>query len=151
MKAERRTELVDEEHSTDEKGKSPRLKIPRSVILHLGRLLHMEYRPAELAEELGCGVDAIYKSYLAAGCPHRRDETGHIWIVGTEFADWVSATLKKDRMPLADGEAYCLKCNAPVKMSGKLKVKKVNLYLELVVGECPICGTQVNRARARKG
>ena len=139
-----------EEQTTGEEGELRRLSVPRSVILRLGRLLHMEYRPSELAEELGCSLDAVYKSYLSAGCPHRRDETGHIWIVGTEFSEWVRATLKKDKIPLADGEAYCLKCNAPVKMTGELTVQPVNLYLELVKGECPVCGTRVNRARARK-
>ena len=139
-----------EELATGEEGELRRLSVPKSVILRLGRLLHMEYRPAELAEELGCSLDAVYKSYLSAGCPHRRDETGHIWIVGTEFSEWVRATLKKGKTPLADGEAYCLKCKAPVKMSGELAVQPVNLYLELVKGECPVCGTRVNRARARK-
>ena len=150
MDAERYSRESKEEHTTGEKGEPRRLSVPRSVIVRLGRLLYMEYRPAELAEELGCGVNTVYRSYLAAGCPHRRDETGHIWIVGTEFREWVRATLKKDKTPLADGEAYCLKCNAPVKMTGELAVQAVNLYLELIKGECPVCGTQVNRARARK-
>ena len=124
-------------------------RIPRMVIVRLDRLLHMEYRPAELAEELGCGVDTIYRYYLPAGCPHRRDENDHIWLVGTDFAEWVRATLKKGKVPLADGEAYCLKCNEPVRMAGKLTVEPVNYYLELVKGKCPACGTTVNRARAR--
>lgn len=151
MEAERGCRGPQEEHATDGKRELSRLSVPRSVIVRLGRLLHMEYRPTELAEELGCGVNVVYRSYLGAGCPHRRDKTGHIWIVGTEFRDWMRATLKKDKIPLADGEAYCLKCNAPVKMSGELTVQPVNLYLELVKGECPVCRTQVNRARARKG
>jgi len=151
MDAERGSREPNEEHAMDGKRELSRWSVPRSVIVRLGRLLHMEYRPAELAEELDCSVDAVYKSYLSAGCPHRRDETGHIWIVGTEFREWMRATRKKDKITLADGEAYCLKCNAPVKMSGELAVQPVNLYLELVRGECPVCRTQVNRARARKG
>lgn len=129
---------------------SRRLRVPRSLILRLGRLLYMEYRPSELAEELGCSIDSIYKMYLPAGCPHRRDDTGHVWIVGTQFSEWVRIALQKTKTPMAEGEAYCLKCNSPVKMQGPFQVTQTNRYLELVRGQCPICGTVVNRARARQ-
>jgi hypothetical protein len=150
MQQEQLTTESTERKTTPETRTLRRPRIPRSVIVRLGRLLRMEYRPAELAEELGCGADTIYRHYLPAGCPHRRDERGHIWIVGTDFAEWVRATLKQGKTPMTEGEAYCLKCNRPVNMKGRLEVEPVNYYLELVKGECPACGTTVNRARARK-
>ena len=100
----------------------------------------MEYRPSELADELKCRADTIRRVYIPAGCPHRRDAAGHLWIVGTEFRGWALATLKRGKIPLSDDEVYCLKCNEPVKMTGRLTVKPVNRYLEMVSGECPNCG-----------
>lgn len=67
------------------------MKKPRMTgvqMSHLGVLLWMEYKPSEIAEEIKCNTDTVYKSYIPAGCPHRRDEEGNIWIVGTEFAVW---------------------------------------------------------------
>jgi hypothetical protein len=43
---------------------------------HLPRLLWMYYSPSDLADEIGCNVDTVYKSYIPAGCPHKRDERG---------------------------------------------------------------------------
>jgi len=110
----------------------------------------MRYRPSELAAEIGCHVDTVYRSFIPAGCPHERDERGYIWIVGTQFAAWARATKSKGRTELADGEAYCFKCNKAVKMMDPITVRPTNRYLELVTGTCPECGTTVNRARARR-
>ncbi len=127
------------------------LRMRREQIIRLGRLLNMYYRPSELASEIGCHVDTIYRSYLPAGCPHKRDEHGHIWIIGTEFAEWARIAIKHDRIPLGKGEAYCLKCRKPVSIVGDIKITPTNRYLELVSGKCPECGKTVNRAQARSG
>jgi hypothetical protein len=124
------------------------VRFRRSQIIRLGRLLCMLYRPAEIASEIGCHVDTVYRSYIPAGCPHARDGTGHIWINGRDFAEWARELTSKSRRPLDDGEAFCLKCNAPVEMAGNLRVSKTNRHLELITGVCPVCGTTVNRARA---
>ena len=109
------------------------------------------YRPSELAEVLDCHVDTVYRSFIPAGCPHTRDSHGHIWIVGTEFAQWARDMMaSQKRTPLADGEAYCMKCNKPVQMTGPITVRPTSHHLELVTGTCPDCGTTVNRARARE-
>jgi hypothetical protein len=150
MEREQSAKQPEKRKNTTENRKSPRPRFPRTLVVRLGRLLYMEYRPSELAQELGVGADTVYRHYIPYGCPHRRDETGHIWIVGTEFAEWVGAARKEGKVPLANGEAYCLKCNAPVTMNGPLTAAPVNAYLELVKGVCPVCGTTVNRARARK-
>lgn len=59
-----------------------------AVSAKLTRLLNMQYRPSELADELGIDITVIYKSYIPLGCPHTKDDTGHLWIVGTEFRQW---------------------------------------------------------------
>ena len=121
----------------------------RSQIIRLGRLLEMRYRPSELADEIGCHVDTVYRSYIPAGCPHTRDESGHIWIVGTEFAKWAREMNSQRGTTLDDDEGYCLKCEQPVQISGPTKVRPTNRYLELLSFTCPQCGTTVNRARKR--
>jgi hypothetical protein len=125
------------------------IRLRREQIIRLGHLLEMCYRPSELAAEIGCHTDTVYHSFIPAGCPHERDEHGHIWIVGTQFADWARHMQMQRRTPLADGEAYCLRCRAAVQMIGPLTVTPTNRYLELVTGTCAVCGATVNRARAR--
>jgi len=66
----------------------------------------MRYRPSELADELGCHVDTVYRTFVPAGCPHTRDSSGHIWIVGTEFAAWARSVLSRNGVKLTAGQAY---------------------------------------------
>ena len=75
--------------------------------LKLAGLLPMEYRPTELARQIGCHRSTIYECYVPNGAPHRRDEHGHLWIVGTEFAVWAGAN------PVyCDGVAGCPVCGS---------------------------------------
>ena len=92
----------------------------------------------------------LERMYYSANTPQERDAQGHIWIIGTEFAKWAREAVSSEHTTLADGEAYCLKCNKPVKMKGKITVKPTNRYLELMTGHCPECNSVVNRARARR-
>jgi hypothetical protein len=126
------------------------MHLRRDQMARLGRLLEMRYRPSELASEIGCHPDTVYRSFIPSGCPQERDAQGHIWIIGTEFAKWAREAVSSEHTTLADGEAYCLKCNKPVKMKGKITVKPTNRYLELMTGHCPECNSVVNRARARR-
>jgi hypothetical protein len=125
------------------------MRLRRDHVIRLGRLLNMRYRPAELASEIGCHPDTVYRSYIPAGCPHERDGRGHIWIVGTEFAEWAQNLASQDRVKLAAGEAFCFKCSKAVRMAGPVTIKRTNRYLEMASARCPECGTVVNRARAR--
>lgn len=121
-------------------------------IIKLGRLLNMMYKPSEIAEEIGVAQDTIYRSYLPAGLPHIRDAHGGVWIHGPAFIAWAKETVSKrksQRTGLPDDHAWCMKCNQPVLMKFP-KIKIINRYLELLQAPCPICGTTVNRARARK-
>ncbi len=131
------------------------MKIPylkHRQIVKLARLLDMLYKPAEIAEEIGVTPETIYRSYLPAGLPYTRDEQGNIWIHGPAFVGWAHemiARRKNERVPLADDQAWCLKCRGPVPLINP-KVKKSNRYLELLQSRCPYCSSTVNRARARQ-
>ena len=95
-------------------------KISRAQVIRLSRLLHMEYRPSEIAEILEVHPDTVYRSYLPAGCPHERDSRGHIWILGTAFKTWAKEILaerkKRKSPPMEPDEGWCLSCNKRVKM-----------------------------------
>jgi hypothetical protein len=107
-------------------------KMTRVQIVRTRSLLHMRYMPSELAKEIGCCVDTIYRTYLPAGCPNQRDDTGHIWIIGTEFAAWAREMFVKRResLKMESDEGYCMKCQQPVKMLGPFTVKPTNRYLD---------------------
>jgi endogenous inhibitor of DNA gyrase (YacG/DUF329 family) len=125
--------------------------LKRCHIIRLGRLLDMQYRPSELAEEIGVVTDTIYRGYLPAGMPHTRTPSNEIWIHGLAFAAWARETVAKKkvkRFGLADGQAWCLKCNRAVPLLHPV-IKPTNFYLELLQGKCPHCGRTVNRAQAR--
>ena len=117
------------------------------------RLLHMRYRPGELAEELGCSVRMIYRRYIPAGCPCERDQAGHLWIIGDKFRDWMLAVQREavaeGRAKLAEGQAYCMICERAVEMEGPFEIRPVNPYMELVTGRCAECGAVVCRGRKR--
>ena len=123
-------------------------QMSREQLIRTGHLLHMRYKPSELAKEIGCSVDTIYRSYIHAGCPHERDSRGHLWIVGTEFRDWARATFLRESTKMADGQAYCLKCRRPVTIVSP-RERSVNRYLAMITGKCSLCGTVVNRARRK--
>ena len=115
----------------------------------LGRLLHMEYTPGELAAELKISVRRFWRDFVPAGCPHRREEKDRIWIVGTAFRDWYGEFQEERRRPMGPDEAWCLRCKEAVAMVGPFEVKR-HLYVEIVQGRCAVCGCKVNRARRRE-
>ncbi len=124
-------------------------KISRGLMKKTHILLRMEYSPRELAEILGVTRKTIYVSYLPAGLPYRRDESGYLWIVGTDFTTWaenVSETSsRRPKEPLKPDEAYCVSCCKRVTMlNPKPGVEPRNKVVNLM-GQCPICGNQINR------
>ncbi len=124
------------------------VKIPRTLIIRLPRLMEMQYTVPEIARELACSPNTVH-TLLAHGCPHQRDESSRVWIVGTDLAQWAAATLQRNRQPLEPGQAWCCRCNQAVTMLGPLWVHPSTAHLELVSGTCAMCGTTVNRGRAR--
>lgn len=113
----------------------------------------MKYRPTEIGDIIGVTGHTIRRSYLKNGCPYERDENGRIWIIGTAFRAWAEEIMagrkKKKNMPMAENEAWCFKCNKRVIIQNP-RVKPSSYHLELVQGLCGVCGTKVNRARAKK-
>ena len=107
-------------------------------------LLRMEYTLRELATELQASPDQLKRACEFAACPHRVDNRGRLWIVGTEFHQWYETHAAQRKHPLADNEAYCLRCRQAV----PLTVTEVNPRphgLELRKGICPQCGANINR------
>lgn len=124
-------------------------RLSREQKLRLRALMDMEYTPQQLADAIGCCCDTIYRRFIPAGCPHRRDSKNHILINGVALARWYQEN-RPPTVHLATGEAWCCRCNAPVTMQPPFSVKPTNRYLELVSGTCPTYGATVNRARARR-
>jgi hypothetical protein len=129
-----------------------RIKFTRSQMQRARRLLYMEYKPSEIAEEIGCDVQSIYKVYIPAGCPHERRGV-HLWIVEDQFRDWMLALQREaaagGQAKLGEGQGYCVVCERAVDMQEPFTVKPVAAGLELVQGYCPECGSVVSRGRAR--
>jgi len=121
-------------------------------LAHLGCLLWMKYKPSELADEIGCAADTIYKSYIPAGCPHGRDVEGNIWIVGTEFSVWArqvfggkSKSVRTTNM--GRDQAWCMKCRRPVDILG-IEIGDRD-KVEMITGQCKECGSKVHRLRTK--
>ncbi len=126
--------------------KNDHAQMTREQLARTGHLLHMRYTPSEIAKEIGCHNDTVYRSYIPAGCPHERDKRGHLWIVGTAFRDWARSTFIHKKSKMADGQAYCLKCRRAVSIVSPIE-KPVNRYIVMVKGLCEVCGGKVNRAK----
>jgi hypothetical protein len=124
-------------------------RMTRVQMARLPRLLWMYYSPAELSNEIGCDVGTIYRTWIPAGLPHKRDENGRIWIIGTKFTEWAIEQFKRKPHPkMPNGMAYCLRCRKPV-MIVDPRLHPTNVYTEFITGCCAECGARVNRARKR--
>ncbi len=108
----------------------------------------MLYTVRELSEAIGV-ADRTLRDWLFAGAPHFYDATGHIWIDGREFADWVAGQRKPKRdRRLTDHEAYCMRCNQVVEMvNPTVNVVRGNLVMHK--GKCPNCYCTINRGGRR--
>lgn len=104
----------------------------------------MLYTVRELSQAIGL-PDRTLRDWLAFGAPHFYDQTGHIWIEGTEFAEWVATVRRpKKHTKLNEDEGYCLSCREIVEMINPIsKPMKGNMVLRK--GECPHCHHTVNR------
>jgi hypothetical protein len=93
----------------------------------------MDYKPSELAEELGANKEQILR-LVSAGAPARKDAKGRYWIHGKTFVHWLkNAAPKKpgDKTAFEDNECYCVTCRAVVSFV-ELRRKK-----RIVYGTCP--------------
>jgi hypothetical protein len=128
-------------------GKNPVPKINYDILRSSAVLLHMEYKPSELARHIRVNVKTIHRSYIPAGLPHRRDTNGNIWIVGTAFNEWARTAYhqRKEAHPklkLKDNEAYCFKCRGVIQFDAShiSEVRRISNGRKLLRIACPQCG-----------
>jgi hypothetical protein len=122
---------------------SRRPRLTRAVRRAVGRLLDMEYRPRELAEVLGVHKDTVYRGWVPAGLPHRREPTGELWIVGTEAAAWLMSQTDGQSISLGEGQFYCMRCRESV--TAEVEHRRAEQHADLLFGTCPMCGRRVAR------
>lgn len=90
--------------------------LSRALIRRSIRLLDMEYKPAEIAAELGAKKEQIIR-LVSAGAPARKDRNGFYWIHGEKFREWLlNAAPKnpKEKNIFSDNEAFCTTCRSTV-------------------------------------
>ena len=125
-----------------------------SQVYKLRHLLYMKYKPTEIANELGVSVETVYRNYIPAGAPHERDGSGHVWIVGTTFAEWardyLSARRSRPKLTMRENDAYCLHCNKVVNMVNKTRKGINKRGVVLYSGKCPDCKGKLSRLVKRE-
>lgn len=121
------------------------IKFPHIVIVKAPYLLPMRYKLSELAQELGIPPSTL-RDWLSKGAPHERDERGHIWVIGTEFNEFVEKNRKRKASgrKLNSDEAFCMSCQEIIIIQEK-QVVPIKGKLVHHRGKCPNCGKRVNR------
>jgi hypothetical protein len=126
-------------------------RITRASMRRTMRLLNMEYKPSELAEELGISTKTIYNTYLPAGLPHRRDKADNIWIVGTAFVEWADAVLDKNsrsadkrKEPIGENQGYCMSCKKVTDFKTITRRRIMSNNRVMVYGACSECGKKMS-------
>lgn len=118
-------------------------KMPHLVIVRAPGLLPMIYKVNDLAQDLGISPRTV-RDWAHSGMPHQRDQRGHIWINGRDFAEWIGSMRRSANRPaLGADEDYCMRCNRPVRIVDA--VLHTDGVSTLFQGSCPCCGTTVNR------
>lgn len=121
-----------------------KIRIPHNVIVRAPGLLPMLYTLPELVSELGIPYSTL-RNWLDAGAPYIRDNRGHIYINGQNFAAWIKEK-KKQAKPnkLSAEEGYCMHCNQVVPFF-HAQVYQVSKKLIHKVSKCPECNGKVIR------
>jgi hypothetical protein len=126
-----------------------RLKLPQIVIVKSPGLLPMRYKLPELSAKLGVHPRTL-SDWTDQGAPHEHDARGHIWIIGTDFAQWVEMVRLQNKKvsgekKLSDDQAYCVRCRKPVDLIAPI-ITPGHGKLIYIKGLCPNCGIKINRA-----
>lgn len=122
---------------------SPRRKLLTQPQRERARgLLDMFYTPAELAEELGLlDRSYIYHTLLKHSLPSIKDDTGHVWIRGTDVLPWYIAYCEKRKCKTAPDQAYCMKC----KQARQVKTETIETVtygkVKMQKAHCAVCDT----------
>jgi glutaredoxin len=107
----------------------------------LKRLLDMQYKPSEIAQELGINIDQVYLVYMPLGCPHKRDGKRYIEINGIEFREWYIRNYQKAKVK--KDETFCKTCRKPVKIINGLIFRKGKI--SYILSNCPNCGRKLSK------
>ena len=124
-------------------------RLPHSAIVKAPGLLPMQYRLAELADELAVSPRVV-REWMERGLTYTQDGQGHLWIDGRHVIEWVSQirnARKKRGQRLALNEAYCLRCRQAIKLNPTRR--RENGKQVLVSGQCPNCAGVINRGIRR--
>jgi hypothetical protein len=108
-------------------------KVTRALMHRSLRILDMEYKPSEIAEELGTSKEKILR-LISAGAPARKDSKGRYWISGIPFVCWLKDAAPKkneDKHIFADNECYCVTCRQVVHFTEYRKTHRI------AYGNCP--------------
>jgi hypothetical protein len=127
--------------------KSPVLRgrLKGNQLRKLPALLDMHYTPSELAEAIGFTRRQVYRAYLPLGCPHEKDEAGHVFINGHQFKQWYREIYKK--LKLDENEGFCLACKCVVRLFKPVNKQRGNYqYWEAI---CPNCNGKIAKAITR--
>ena len=123
---------------------NPGIRLPHFVIVKSSGLLPMLYKIQELSQELKI-PDRTLRDWISKGAPHLRDERGHLWVNGQDFAHWISSQRKsKLKNRLAATQARCFHCAQIVEIADPT-ITKIKGQLVHIRGRCPNCGGQVYR------
>lgn len=125
---------------------SNNIRLTQKVIAKAPGLLPMEYKLNEIAAKLDMNPHTL-SDWTDAGAPHMHDSRGHIWIIGTEFSQWVEETRKQkntNKEKLSDGQAYCMRCRKAVDLINPTIIPAQGKLI-LIKGTCPQCGCAINR------
>ena len=136
--------LTDRIAADQKTSPAQRLKLPHAVIVRAPGLLPMLYTLSELEAELGVPSRTM-RDWLERGMPHQRDARDHVWIDGRQLATWVQTiqAARSRRPGLNPDEAYCFRCNRPVKLA--VSTVQSQGKQALLCGICPGCGTAIHR------
>ena len=125
-------------------------RVTKEVRDRIRRLLPMEYRPSEIATVLGVNKDTVLRGWVRAGLPCRRGKSGEVWIIGSVLAAWLRQQIRKPRVKLGPGQAYCLRCHKAVTMRPPL-TQEYSQHAILVQGTCPQCTGAIARFVSAEG
>lgn len=125
-------------------------RIPGRIVVKMGKLIHMRYKPAEIAGIIGVSVDSIYRRYLPAGAPCEKDTQGNIWIIGDVFAGWARSCVRTTaggpaKTPMQAGQAYCTRCNQVIDLQAIKRSRPNARGVISISGRCPLCKGKANR------
>jgi hypothetical protein len=102
-------------------------RLSRALMRRSIRILDMEYKPSEMADELGASKDQILR-LISAGAPARKDTQGRYWLNGLSFVTWLKDVAPKkpgDKTLFADDECYCFTCRKVVQYQEKRRKNRM--------------------------